>query len=628
MNPNTKYYFFSGKGGVGKTSMASATAVHFAAGGLKTLIVTTDPAANLADVFEQEIGHKVTPINNIANLWAMEIDAIKATQEYKDRTLAPYREIFPEDIVAVMEEQLNSPCTEEMASFDKFVDFIDNPDYDVIIFDTAPTGHTIRLLELPVDWSRHITASEAGSGQTCLGPVQTLQDSKAKYDRAIAVLQDPDRTTFAFVVQPEATPVKETLRSIRELQNIRINSNLIIINGILPPQVCDVPFFKQRREMQKRYLAEINKKLPLPTKKMFLLNEEIRGLSFLRLIARKLWQDEDYQIDPGADPDAATEAKSVVVAGAEMKENSDEELKKAMAAFLPKPGIPRSIFFAGKGGVGKTSMSCITAVWLARKGVKTLLVTTDPAAHIGEVLGQQVESEPIKINSVDNLWAVKIDAKKAAAEYTERVLRDAGQTHSKETLEVMREQLDSPCTEEMATFNKFLDYVLLKGYECMVFDTAPTGHTLRLLELPIDWSKQLELKVSLSREGELLDKEAYDRYCNVIEIMRDKARTTFSFVLYPENTPIMEAYRAVEELHDVGIATQVVVANLVLPREYCTNKFFKQRRAMQDKHLKTLNEKFSAAIIEMPMMDQEILGLDVLDQAAQLLFKNNYGGVF
>jgi len=626
MNPDTKYYFFSGKGGVGKTSMASATAVHFAGNGLKTLIVTTDPAANLADVFEQEIGHKVTPIDHIANLWAMEIDAIKATREYKDRTLAPYREIFPENIVAVMEEQLNSPCTEEMAAFDKFVDFIDNPDYDVVIFDTAPTGHTVRLLELPVDWSRHITASAAGSGQTCLGPVQTLQESKAKYDRAIAVLQNPERTTFAFVVQPEATPVKETLRSIRELQNIKINSNLIIINGILPPEVCDVPFFKRRREMQEKYLAEINAKLPLPTKRMFLLNKEIRGLPFLHLIARKLWQDEAYEIDTGAEQvpaagvkhDAATDAKHDAAADAKHVAAAD-----AMAAFLPKPGKPRSIFFAGKGGVGKTSMSCITAVWLARKGVKTLLVTTDPAAHIGEVLGRQVESEPIEIKGVDNLWAVKIDAKKAAAEYTERILCEAAQTHSRETLEVMREQLDSPCTEEMATFNKFLDYVLLKGYECMVFDTAPTGHTLRLLELPIDWSKQLELKVALSQEGELLDKEAYDKYCNVIDIMRDKERTTFNFVLYPENTPIMEAYRAVEELRDVGIATQVVIANLVLPGEYCTNNFFRQRRAMQDKHLKSLQEKFSAAIIEMPMMDKEILGLNVLEQAAQLLFKDN-----
>lgn len=615
MNRDTGYYFFSGKGGVGKTSMASATAVHFADSGLKTLIVTTDPASNLADVFEQEIGHKVTPINNIANLWAMEIDSVKATQEYKEMALAPYREIFPENIVAVMEEQLNSPCTEEMAAFDRFVDFIDNPDYDIVIFDTAPTGHTIRLLELPVDWSRHITESEAGSGQTCLGPVQTLQNSKAKYDRAIAILQNPEQTTFAFVVQPEATSIKETIRSISELQNIKINSNLIIINGILPPEVCDQPFFKQRQEMQEKYLAEIKEKLPLPTKRMYLLNEEICGLPFLRLVANKLWKEENYQIDTGI------ESRAVSDSGVE--EHADEEVKKAIAAFLPKPGKPRSIFFAGKGGVGKTSMSCITAVWLARKGVKTLLVTTDPAAHIGEVLGQQVESEPIEIKGVNNLRAVKIDAKKAAAEYTERVLREAAQVHSAETLEVMREQLDSPCTEEMATFNKFLDYVLLKGYECMVFDTAPTGHTLRLLELPIDWSKQLELKVSLSRQGELLDKEAYDKYCNVIDIMRDKERTTFSFIVYPENTPVMEAYRAVEELRGVGIATQAVIANLVLPREYCTNNFFKQRRAMQDKHLKSLMEKFSAAIIEMPIMDKEILGLNVLDQGAQLLFKNN-----
>ena len=605
----TKFFFFSGKGGVGKTSMASATAVFYAETGAKTLIVTTDPASNLADVFEQSIGHKVTPINGVQNLWAMELDSGKATAEYKDRALAPYRELFDDSIVAVMEEQLNSPCTEEMASFDKFVDFIENPEFEVVIFDTAPTGHTIRLLELPVDWSRHIAESEQGSGQTCLGPVQVLQDSRAKYDRAIAVLQDPDRTTFAFVVQPEATPIKETERSVGELARIGINSNLLIINGILPPEHCRIPFFQKRSQMQQEYLKVIEARLKLPAKKVYLLEEEIKGLDFLRHIGRQLWRDT-------AEQPRSLSAEPAGVPGLSKHINPDVQ-----QLLLPQKGQARSVFFAGKGGVGKTSVSCITAVWLAKQGVKTLLITTDPAAHIGEVLQAEVRSEPTAIPGVANLWAAKIDPKQTAEEYKNNILDDARTRYSEEVIAIMQEQLDSPCTEEMAVFNKFMDYVLRSDYEAMVFDTAPTGHTLRLLELPMDWSKQIELKSSASLEGELLNKQAMERFGKVISIMRDPARATFGFVVYPENTPVMEAYRAVEELKTVGINTPLVVANLVLPGEFCINSFFRQRHRMQERHLSQLAAKFSgAAVLQLPLMERESKGMEMLAKAGDILF--------
>ena len=188
---NAEFIFFSGKGGVGKTSMACTTAVRHADEGRRTLIVTTDPASNLADVFEQPIGHQVTAITGVPNLWAMEIDSDRATEEYIDRAMAPIRSAFPEQIVAVMEEQMSGPCTSEVAAFDRFVDFLepaqaDAPlQFDTVIFDTAPTGHTIRLLELPTEWSQTIEAAEQGSGQTCLGPAAAIQDSKHKYERAM-----------------------------------------------------------------------------------------------------------------------------------------------------------------------------------------------------------------------------------------------------------------------------------------------------------------------------------------------------------------------------------------------------------------------------------------------------------
>lgn len=290
----TKFIFFSGKGGVGKTSMACASGVHYADQGKKTLIVTTDPAANLSDVFEQEIGHKVTKINGIDNLYAMEIDPDIATAEYKERALAPIRELFDGEMLKIAEEQLSGPCTEEMASFDKFIDFVEDDTYDVIIFDTAPTGHTIRLLELPVDWSRHIEESSRGSGQTCMGPVALIQESKKKYDDAIAKLRDPKQTEFIFVMQPEETSLAETVRSSNELKEIGINITKIIINGLIPKEEAVNPFFKSRYDMQQTYLNKAKDTfMDIPIKTMELFDSEMKGIEMFRKCAEILFRGSD-----------------------------------------------------------------------------------------------------------------------------------------------------------------------------------------------------------------------------------------------------------------------------------------------------------------------------------------------
>src|SRR5512146_348201 len=257
----TEYLFFSGKGGVGKTSMACTHAVRLAEEGQKTLIVTTDPASNLADVFEQPIGHQVTRIEGITNLWAMEIDPDQATQEYIDRAMAPIRAAFPPQIVQVMEEQMSGPCTAEVAAFDRFTDFLEAPtstetSFDVVIFDTAPTGHTIRLLELPAEWSQSIDAASAGSGQTCLGPAAGIQDAKHKYDRALAAMRKSEQTNFIFVLHPEAISIKETRRAIDELSKLGIESFSLIINGIIPPEGKQNALFAARAEMQLQYLVQ------------------------------------------------------------------------------------------------------------------------------------------------------------------------------------------------------------------------------------------------------------------------------------------------------------------------------------------------------------------------------------
>jgi len=618
----TKYIFFSGKGGVGKTTMACATAIHYALEGRKTLIVTTDPASNLADVFEQKIGHKVTPIKGVNNLSAMEIDPDEATREYKERIIGPFREIMPEDVIDSLEENLSGPCTTEMASFDRFIDFMEGDEYDVIVFDTAPTGHTIRLLELPVDWSRHIEESAKGSGQTCLGPVQSIQESKDKYDRATALLKDPERTTFIFVMRPEELSLYETLRASKELETIGIKSGEIIINGILPEEVCEIEFFRRKYNSQQKVIRETENTIEKPKRYMLLRDNEVKGVSALKGVAEELFAKNPH-ISPfskGGFQSFPHLAKphSLVPTLAKGGEGgfSHEEYKSALniekpdidALFLAD-GQTKAIFFTGKGGVGKTSISCIAALYIAQKGVKTLLVTTDPAAHIGEVLDVKIGSKPEKI--ADNLFAVMVNQQEAFQEYKEKVLGEARGKYSENMLATMEEELNSPCTEEMAAFDKFIQFIEGKDYEVVVFDTAPTGHTLRLLALPFDYAKQVEMMVSTG-EGAKVKENTQNRFKEIINTLRDKNRTVFSLVLYPESTPIMESYRAMLDLKEAGIETQMIVANMILPEEICTNDFFKNRRRMQMKYLEEIKDRFNLPVLRFPLMSDELKGLDAL----------------
>lgn len=611
---STQFIFFSGKGGVGKTSMACTTAVRSADEGKRTLIVTTDPASNLADVFEQPIGHQVTPIAGVPNLWAMEIDPDRATEEYVDRALAPIRAAFPPQMVQVMEEQMSGPCTAEVAAFDRFTDFLDAPAqngqaYDIVIFDTAPTGHTLRLLELPAEWSQSIAAASAGSGQTCIGPAAAIQDAKHKYERALAIMRDPAQTTFVFVLHPEAIAIKETQRATAELGKLDIHTHQLIVNGIIPPEETANPLFAARAEMQARYLKQIETEFPLPTRRMFLLDAEIKGVSRLREVAAMLSDGKGHRF---------TQMNTDIAQP--IRENLCSSVADVLARIIPN-GHHRAVFFAGKGGVGKTVASCVTAVWLARQGYRTLLLTTDPAAHLGDVLGAPVGDEVAPIARIPNLWAVKIDPKAAAETYKARILDDARQRgRPPEAIQVMAEELESPCTEEMAAFDKFIDYASQVDWQVIVFDTAPTGHTLRLLELPIDWSKQIDVKVFASVDTTAADDVAKQRFGQVIELMRDPARSTFAFVMYPESTPILEAYRAAEELRTVGIEPGLVVANFVIPPEQATTPFARARRAMQEKYLAEIARRFPVPVLQVPLLPHEVKGLDVLEILGEQIY--------
>ena len=610
---NTQYLFYSGKGGVGKTSMACVTAVRLADEGKRTLIVTTDPASNLADVFEQKIGHEITPISGVKNLWAMEIDPDIATSEYIDKAMAPIRAAFPPQIVQVMEEQMSGPCTAEVAAFDRFTDFLDTEkkdkqEFDTLIFDTAPTGHTIRLLELPSEWSQSIDAASEGSGQTCIGPAAAIQDAKHKYERALAMLRDTGRTVFNFVLQPEAIAIKETKRTIGELEKLDIHSFKLIVNGVIPAEAQSNQLFSARSKMQAVYLDQINREFPFTKKQMRLLSGEINGVERLRDVGRVYF-------------DGDIEKETKVVKFKEKTAQKTEPINLPFIRELSKNGHRHTVFFAGKGGVGKTVASCISAVWLARSGYKTLLVTTDPAAHLGDVLGVTVIDHPAPIPGIKNLWAAKIDPKSAAEEYKKRILDDAKKRgRPPEAIKTMEEELDSPCTEEMAAFDQFIDLASQSEWNVVVFDTAPTGHTLRLLELPVDWSKQIDIKAFTSVDTEAADDAAKQRFGKVIDMMKDPAQSTFSFVMFPESTPILEAYRASQELASLDIHTGMVVANYIIPQEQADNAFVRSRKVMQNKYLQEISKKFNVPVVQIPLLPQEIQGLEMLSDLGEKIY--------
>ena len=281
----------------------------------------------------------------------------------------------------------------------------------------------------------------------------------------------------------------------------------------------------------------------------------------------------------------------------------------------------RQVFFAGKGGVGKTTVACLTAVHTARQGYRTLLLTTDPAAHTGSVLGRKVTDQVGPVDGVSGLSAAKIDQKQATEDYKKGILDDARAKFDEATIRAMTEELASPCTEEMAAFQRFIDLSNTPGFDVIVFDTAPTGHTLRLLELPLDWSEQIRLKAGATESMSAGDRQQKDRFDRTFRAMRDPELTTFSFVMYPEGTPILEAQRASEELATIGVATQLVVANLLIAEEQATTPFFQKRRKMQLEYLDDMKRRFAgAALLQVPMMDSDIRGIDKLDMLDKIVF--------
>jgi arsenite-transporting ATPase len=597
-----RFIFFSGKGGVGKSTMSCATAVWLAEKGYNTLLVTTDPAPNLSDIFGQEIGARVTSITGVANLSSIEIDPDVASDEYRERIIGPMRQLLDEKGLQVVREQLDSPCVEEVAAFDKFIEFMDYPKYDVVIFDTAPTGHTIRLLELPSGWSETLQKNAS----TCIGPGASLQSSKLKYERALASLQNPDKTLFVFVMKPEDLSLYETKRSVGELEKLSIKTHSLIVNGVLPKEACTDEFFSKKWEAQQGYVARIDEEFRDLEKSYYPLRDsEVIGIPKLESVAKLLFDG----ISEGNSVKADQSGFEPVFTGTEYADFSK--------LLIDSKGGTHYIFFTGKGGVGKSTVASTTALHLAEMGYRTLIVTTDPASHLQEIFEQPIDHEITEIQRVSNLYAARIDQRVALEEYKARIL-DAVKNFDDDTKKSILEDLNSPCAEEMSSFEKFISYFDETGFDVIVFDTAPTGHTLRLLELPSDWKGFIDLG-SLTKST---SEGAHSKYTKVIETMRDRERSTFVFVMYPEYTPMVEAWRASEDLKkQVGIETALVAVNYLLPEQYGKNPFFESRRSQQERYVTAIRDRFKVPLMAVPLYETEPRGLTDLRKLGDMIFR-------
>jgi len=595
----TRYIFFSGKGGVGKSSMAATRAVYEAEKGQRTLLVSTDPAGNLGDIFEKEISTDLVSI--MPQLHVIQLDADKITDEYKRKMLAPLEEILDELAMESVKEQFNGGCTVEIATFDRFTDFLSETGYDVVVFDTAPTGHTLRLMTLPGEWSDYIAKSEQGSGQTCIGPVSQIQESKKKYEAALEVLRDANRSTIFLVARPEKTSVYETKRAKVELEKTGIHHFELIINGVFPDSESGT-IFSNQRERQQVYIDEL-KQTGLPVLQVPMQSGEIKGTETLKRFASIAFDGSNDHI------------VNTLVDTQEFDGFADAaELHRLFAMKHDR----RILAFTGKGGVGKTVAACAVAREVADKG-KTLLITTDPASHIGQVLETEIGHAPREIST--GLWAANIDQRLAADTYKAAILNDARKNgYSEEVLASIQEELDSPCTEEIAIFEHFSKYINDPQWEYIVLDTAPTGHTLRLLELPFDYQKQIQLKSQDEADDEVTA-QSKSTLETVIKQMKDPSITAFFLVAYPEFTPLHESKRAADDLARVGIDIQGVLLNHVLKPEDCEGDFAQARYAMQQFYLHKAASMYNVPLFAMPLLSNEIIGIDQVDELRELVMK-------
>lgn len=526
----TRLLFFTGKGGVGKTSLACATAVTLADRGRKVLLVSTDPASNLGQVFGISIGAQVpTPVEGVSGLDALNIDPEAAAQAYRDRVIGPMRGILPADTVKSMEEQLSGACTTEIAAFDEFTglltDGLATGRYDHVVFDTAPTGHTLRLLQLPTAWSNFLDSSR--SGASCLGPLSGLDKQRQQYARAVAELANGAATTMVLVARPQRAALAEADRTSRELAAIGIANQRLVINGILPDSKTDDPLAAALRGREAQALSGMPEALrALPQERVPLQPRNMVGVTALRAL-----------LAPAADTLPTPPAAEL---------GSLPPLPPLATLIDPIEQDGHGLVMVlGKGGVGKTTVAAAIAVELAARGHDVHLTTTDPAAHLAMTLEAALPASLATRLVVDS-----IDPEAERDRYREHVLATQGAALDEHARALLEEDLRSPCTEEIAVFQALSRVMQEARRKFVVVDTAPTGHTLLLIDATGAYHRDVVRHLSPDV-----------RVVTPMMRLQDPAQTKMVIVTLPETTPVLEAEALQADLRRAGIEPWAWVVN-------------------------------------------------------------------
>lgn len=571
----TRFLFFTGKGGVGKTSLSCATGLALAEAGQSVLIVSTDPASNLDEVLGVGLNQKPTAIPEASGLFALNIDPEAAAQAYRERMVAPYRGILPAAAIQSMEEQFSGACTVEIAAFDEFSKLLGDPcataEFDHVIFDTAPTGHTLRLLTLPSAWDEFISSSTGGA--SCLGPLAGLEKQKALYAATVARLSDPNETTVVLVARADTASLREADRTRAELADLGIRNQILAINGLFDDASSGDPIATAMATRAADALAHTPAGLAmLPQTRIPFLPRGTVGLDALREMAHPETVASPTRHDmPGTalPPGLSALADGIAAAG---------------------HGV---IMTMGKGGVGKTTVAAAIAVALAKQGHRVVLSTTDPAAHIAATID----------GAVPRLTVTRIDPAQEVRQYTEEVLAKAGPQLDAGGRAMLEEDLRSPCTEEIAVFRAFARTVDEGKNGFVVLDTAPTGHTILLLDAAEAYHREV-----MRTQGDMPDAVR-----QLLPRLRDPAYTHVFIVTLPEATPVHEAERLSRDLARAGIEPHAWVINQSLLASGTTHPVLCQRGAYEVPFIRRVADGLSRRCALIPWLSEAPVGATGLE---------------